>query len=143
MSTRYLLDTNIISHMMHNADGIVALHLQGLILSGAVGKLLTSVVVECELLFGLAKRPSARLQIAYDQQMSGLTVMPLDETVSQHYAQIRFALERAGTPIGPNDTLIAAHALALGCTLVTDNEAEFRRVPGLLVQNWLKEEISP
>jgi tRNA(fMet)-specific endonuclease VapC len=138
MSTRYLLDTNIISHMMHNADGTVALHLQDLIQSGAVDKLLTSVVVECELLFGLAKRPSVRLQTAYDQQMSGLTVMPLDEAVSQHYAQIRLAIERAGTPIGPNDTLIAAHALALGCTLVTDNEVEFRRVPGLLVENWLK-----
>jgi tRNA(fMet)-specific endonuclease VapC len=136
MSARYLLDTNIISHMMHNADGTVALHLQGLIQSGAVDKLLTSVVVECELLFGLAKRPSARLQTAYDQQMSGLTVMPLNEAVSQHYAQIRLALERAGTPIGPNDILIAAHALALDCTLVTDNEDEFRRVPGLRVENW-------
>jgi tRNA(fMet)-specific endonuclease VapC len=138
MSASYLLDTNIISHMMHNADGIVALQLKSLIQSGAVEQLYTSVVVQSELLFGLAKRPLARLQTAYTQQMTGLTVMPLDENVSQHYATVRLALERAGTPIGPNDIFIAAHALALGCTLVTDNEAEFRRVPGLQVDNWLK-----
>ena len=139
MSTSYLLDTNIISHMMHNADGTVAHRLQSLIQSGAVDKIFTSVIVQSELLFGLAKRPSTRLHTAYTQQMSGLTVAPLDEAVSQHYAAIRLALERAGTPIGPNDTLIAAHALALGCTLVTDNETEFRRVPDLQVDNWLKQ----
>jgi tRNA(fMet)-specific endonuclease VapC len=138
MSVSYLLDTNIISHMMHNADGIVALRLQSLIQSGAVEKLYTSVVVQSELLFGLAKRPSPRLQTAYALQMTGLTVMPLDENVSQHYATVRLALERAGTPIGPNDIFIAAHTLALGCTLVTDNEAEFHRVPRLQIDNWLK-----
>jgi tRNA(fMet)-specific endonuclease VapC len=51
---------------------------------------------------------------------------------------VRKALENAGTPIGANDLLIAAHALTLDCTLVTDNEAEFRRVPGLRVENWLE-----
>lgn len=55
----------------------------------------------------------------------------------QHYATIRTHLEKACTPIGPNDMLIAAHALALDCTLVTDNDTEFRRVPGLRVENWL------
>ena len=54
-----------------------------------------------------------------------------------YHVTIRTHLEKAGTPIGPNDFLIAAHALALDCTLVTDNEAEFLRVPGLRVENWL------
>ena len=136
VSANYLLDTNTISHMMHNADGIVARRLQHLMQTGAVNRLYTSVVVQSELLFGLAKRPSARLQSAYEQQMSGLTVMPIDEVVSHRYAAVRLALSRAGTPIGPNDTFIAAHALALGYTLVTDNEDEFRRVAGLKVENW-------
>lgn len=136
VSANYLLDTNTISHMMHNADGIVARRLQHLMQTGAVNRLYTSVVVQSELLFGLAKRPSARLQSAYEQQMSGLTVMPIDEVVSHSYAAVRLALSRAGTPIGPNDTFIAAHALALGYTLVTDNEDEFRRVAGLKVENW-------
>ena len=66
--------------------------------------------------------------------------MPLDLSVSGHYAHIRTHLERFGTRIGPNDTLIAAHALALDCTLVTGNEPKFRRVPGFRVENWLAQE---
>ena len=62
-------------------------------------------------------------------------VLPLDADGVPAYARLRTLLERAGTPIGPNDMLIAAHALALGCTLVTAN-AEFDRVPGLRVENW-------
>ena len=63
-------------------------------------------------------------------------VLPLDDIVGTHYARLRTHLEQAGTPIGANDTLIAAHALALGATLVTA-DAEFQRVPGLRVENWL------
>ena len=62
----------------------------------------------------------------------------MDGNVIQHYANVRAHLERMGTPIGPNDTLIAAHALTLNCTLVTDNETGFLRVPGLKVENWLR-----
>ena len=102
----YLLDTNIISHMMVNADGLAAQCAQRLI----------------------AKDPSV--------QMSALLVMPLDEAVALHYARLRADLEAKGTPIGPNDTLIAAHALALDATLVS-GDAEFCRVPGLRVENWL------
>jgi tRNA(fMet)-specific endonuclease VapC len=138
MSTNYLLDTNIISHMMHNSQGVVALYLENLINNDPTHKFFTSIVVQSELLFGLAKRPTAKLQQAYEQQMAGLTVMPIDDAVSHSYAAVRLALSRAGTPIGPNDTFIAAHALALGYTLVTDNEDEFRRVVGLKVENWSK-----
>jgi tRNA(fMet)-specific endonuclease VapC len=73
--------------------------------------------------------------------MDSLEILPLGSEVAERYAHIRTALERLGTPIGPNDTLIAAHALALDCTLVTGNEGEFRRVPGLRVENWLTQEI--
>lgn len=63
--------------------------------------------------------------------------MPFDAEVAAHYANLRTVLEEAGTPIGPNDTFIAAHALALGATLVTA-DAEFTRVPGLKIENWLQ-----
>jgi tRNA(fMet)-specific endonuclease VapC len=62
---------------------------------------------------------------------------PINHDVVPYYVTIRTHLEKAGTPIGPNDFLIAAHALALDCTLVTDRETEFSRVPGLRVENWL------
>ena len=72
--------------------------------------------------------------------MTSMPVLPLDDAVPAHYATIRAHLERQGTPIGPNDTLIAAHALALDATLVSAN-AEFARVPGLRVENWLLSSI--
>ena len=136
----YLLDTNIISHMMVNADGLAAQCARRLIAQDPSVQMCTSVVVQCELAFGLAKRPSTRLQKALDFQLSALLVMPLDETVVLHYARLRADLEAKGTPIGPNDALIAAHALALDATLVS-GDAEFRRVTGLRVENWLTQEI--
>jgi tRNA(fMet)-specific endonuclease VapC len=65
-------------------------------------------------------------------------VIPLQPPADRHYAQLRAELERVGKPIGANDMFIAAHALALGCTLVTDNVREFCRVKNLTVENWLR-----
>ncbi len=98
--------------------------------------MVTSVIVQCELLYGLTRKPSPRLQAGYDLQMAQLPVLDLDESVTQHYATLRAYLEQLGTPIGPNDALIAAHALALDATLVSA-DAEFGRVPGLKLENWL------
>ena len=66
-----------------------------------------------------------------------MTAIPLDERSDRHYADIRAALERAGTPIGNHDLFIAAHARSRGMTLVTHNMREFERVPGLQVEDWL------
>jgi len=132
----YLLDTNAISHIMRNTDGAVARRYRQRLLSPEPCQMVTSVVVQCELAFGLLKRPSPRLQAVYDIQMSQLPVLALDADAATHYAQLRTALERAGTPIGANDALVAAHALALDATVVSD-DAEFLRVPGLRVENWL------
>ena len=140
MSQRYLLDTNIISNMMRDASGVAAQRFGRVIKEVELSYFCTSVVVECELRFGMARKPNPRLELAYDRVMPSLEILPLGSEVADHYAQVRAALERLGTPIGPNDTLIAAHALALDCTLVTGNEAEFRRVPGLRVENWLVED---
>ncbi len=134
MSTTFLLDTNTISHIMRQPGGLAAKRADQM---GANERLCTSVIVQFELRFGLAKNPSQRLQTSYDVTMAGIDVLPLEASAAADYARIRALLESKGKPIGANDLLIAAHALALDATLVTDNEAEFRRVPGLKVENWL------
>ena len=136
--TLFLLDTNIISALMKDRSGTDTARVREWGLRTPDCTLATSVVVQCELLFGLARHGSPRLQAAFDIQMQNLVVLPLDETVGPHYAKLRARLEQTGTPIGANDTLIAAHALALGATLVTA-DIEFTRVPGLQVENWLQQ----
>ena len=133
----FLLDTNIVSALMRDRSGTDTARIRQWGQRTPDCKVVTSVVVQYELLFGLVRHGSARLQAAFDIQMQNLAVLPLDETVGPHYAKLRAHLEQAGTPIGANDTLIAAHALALGATLVTAN-AEFSRVPGLQIENWLQ-----
>lgn len=136
-----MLDTNIISDLMRNPQGKSNHRLQQLMASMPELKVCASLVADCEISFGLQRKPSKLLQQAYANLLQVVEIIPLDLSVTSYYANIRTHLERLGTPIGPNDTLIAAHALALDCTLVTDNEAEFRRVPGLRVENWLNEVV--
>lgn len=133
----YLLDTNIISDMMRNPTGRAA---QGARQRGRQDNtrgIVTSVVVQCELLYGLRRSGSSRWQHPYRVTMESLDVLPLDPQTAMAYANLRNQLESAGTPIGPMDTLIAAHALALGATLVSA-DTEFTRVPGLQLENWLQ-----
>ena len=137
-SQLWLLDSNAITALMKQPQGLAAQRMSEALSSQVDAEMCTSSVVVCEMQFGLLKNSSSRLLTAYSQTMLGVVVYPLDEAVAKHYAQIRLHLAKAGTPIGPNDTLIAAHALALEAILVTDNETEFRRVPGLHVENWLR-----
>jgi tRNA(fMet)-specific endonuclease VapC len=133
-----LLDTNIISDLMRHPAGKVATQIQQLARELPDGRICTSTVVDCELRFGVARKGSARLAHAYGRAMSVIDVRDLPASAAPIYADVRAHLEQLGTPIGANDLLIAAHALALDATLVTDNEDEFRRVPGLVVENWLR-----
>jgi tRNA(fMet)-specific endonuclease VapC len=135
--TTFLLDTNIISALMKDRSGTDTARVRQWGLRTPDCTLVTSVVVQYELLFGLARHGSPRLQAAYEIQMQNLVVLPLDEVVGPQYAKLRAHLEQAGTPIGANDTLIAAHALSLRATLVTA-DTEFARVPDLKVENWLQ-----
>ena len=135
---RWLLDTNIISALMRNPSGEVAANMTTALRGFEGARICTSVIVDCELQFGLQKSQSARYRQAYEVTMGAIETLPLEGQVARQYASIRDYLQQRGTPIGPNDMLIAAHALALDCTLVTDNEEEFRRVPGLRVENWLR-----
>lgn len=132
----YLLDTNIVSDLMRNASSPALLRIQALLAGSQHVQLCTSVVVQCELLFGLQRASSPRWRSRFDEAMVLLQVLPVDDSVCALYAALRTQLEKAGTPIGPNDALIAAHALALGATLVSA-DAEFLRVQHLVVENWL------
>jgi tRNA(fMet)-specific endonuclease VapC len=98
-----------------------------------------SSITLSELEYGVAKSVDpGRNRLALAEFMTPLNVLPYDDAVAPVYGRVRVELEQAGTPIGPLDTMIAAHALSLGLTVVTDNEREFRRVSGLKVQNWAK-----
>ena len=134
MSRLYLLDTNILSHLVRQPQGPVADHIAD------VGEayVLTSVIVACELRYGAARRGSKKLTRQVEAVLSAMTIKPLESDVERVYASIRVALERKGTPIGAHDMLIAAHARTIDAVCVTDNVAEFRRVPALKVENWVK-----
>jgi tRNA(fMet)-specific endonuclease VapC len=138
MASLWLLDTNIISGLMRAPSGPIAQQLAQRLQQIEDVEIGTSVIVDCELRFGLAKNPTARLMNAYRVTMAAVKLFNFESNAVQRYANLRDYLEGQGTPIGPNDMLIAAHALALECTLVTDNEEEFRRVPGLRVENWAR-----
>ncbi|MBA3891008.1 MAG: PIN domain-containing protein [Gemmatimonadaceae bacterium] len=96
----------------------------------------TSPVVAGELRFGAHRSGHAALIARVDQLLARLTVVPIDDAVARSYAGVRRALERAGTPIGPNDLWIAAQALADQRVVVTGNVREFQRVVGLDVEDW-------
>ena len=130
---RYLLDTNVLSDLLRNPGGLAA---QRVALMGEA-TICTSIVVACELRYGAAKKGSARLSERVEIVLGSLEVLPLDKESDRRYAEIRSQLEQRGRPIGPNDLLIAAHALALDLTLVTHNVEEFSRVPDLKIENWL------
>ncbi|MBS1225356.1 MAG: putative nucleic acid-binding protein, contains domain [Proteobacteria bacterium] len=132
---RYLLDTNMVSDLARHPDGRVVRRIAAV----GVERIGISIIVACELRFGVIKSGSQRLARHVNLVLEQVAILPLEPPVEEHYADIRNTLERAGTPIGPNDLLIAAHARALGLMLVTDNVREFSRVPGLRVENWLAE----
>ncbi|MCU0830396.1 MAG: type II toxin-antitoxin system VapC family toxin [Rhizobiaceae bacterium] len=130
----YLLDTNILSHLVRFPTGSAAIRIAQI----GSNEVFTSIVVAAEARFGAAKKGSELLTSKIENILTRLRVEPFDAPADLHYADIRHHLERSGTPISPNDMLIAAHALGLGATLVTANETEFSRVPGLKIENWLR-----
>lgn len=131
-----MLDTNAVSDLMYDPLGGVG---QRMLLVGA-GRICTSLVVVAELRFGVSKSGSARLAGQLTTVLSGLSVQPWSAPSDECYADIRVDLQKQGQMIGANDLLIAAHALALNCILVTDNLREFSRVRGLRVENWLRDD---
>lgn len=133
MPQPYLLDTSILSHLVRDPQGKVTARI------AEVGEenVLTSIIVACELRCGAAKRGSRRLTRQVEAVLGAIAILPFEAGADRQYAAIRATLEKRGTPIGAHDLLIAAHARAIEAICVTDNVAEFRRVPALKIENWL------
>jgi tRNA(fMet)-specific endonuclease VapC len=130
---RYLLDTNIVSDLIRNPQGRAAEQIRKV----GEAQVCTSIIVAAELRYGAAKKGSPRLTAQLEAVLGGLDVLPFEAPADAAYGHIRAKLEQGGTPIGGNDLLIAAQAVALGCTIVTGNDREFARIKGLRCENWL------
>lgn len=133
MVPHYLLDTNICIYIRQKKPQTILRRFERL----TVGEAAISVITYGELMYGAEKSVQRAVRLRYLQELTSLIpVLPLPEAGGDVYGQIRAALEKAGAIIGNNDLWIAAHAKAEGLTLVTNNEREFKRVPGLMVENW-------
>lgn len=132
---KYLLDTNICIYLIRRKPEIVLKRIQGL----QVSDLGISSITLSELEYGVAKsRKQEQNKLALTEFLTPIEIMPFDDMAAKHYGELRAYLEKRGTPIGSLDMLIAAHAVSLQSTLVTNNESEFTRVPGLKIENWTK-----
>lgn len=133
----WMLDTDILVYFINRKPGFerIARRMSG----RSPGEVRLSAITLAELRFGIEK---GEFRTEDGKTLEGLLeLLQVDDfpgRAAQDYGEIRASLERSGRKIGPNDLLIAAHARSLGAVLVTNNEREFRRVPGLTVQNWLK-----
>ena len=127
-----MLDTNVVWDLVRRPDGPAARRAAAL----EPGSVAISIVVEGELRYGAQRRGSSRLTRQLEAVLSAIEALPLAEPAQRHYGIIRNALERVGRPVGHNDLWIAAHAIALGATLVTNNLGEFGRVAGLGIEDW-------
>ncbi len=131
---RFMLDTDCCISLIKRKPAEVLRRLTSL----AAGEAGLSAVTLAELRFGVAKSAEReRNNRALDEFLLPLEIADFDEAAADSYGKVRAGLEAAGTPIGPLDTMIGAHALNLGAVLVTHNTREFRRIPGLTVEDWL------
>ena len=132
--TRFLLDTNIVSDLVRHPRGAVAERVREI----GEAMICTSIIVAAELRYGATKKGSRRLASQLEAVLGALEVVPFEAPADRIHGLIRTRLERIGKPIGGNDLLIAAQAIALGRTIVTDNESEFARIDDLPHENWLR-----
>jgi len=133
---RYLLDTNICIYLIKEKPAQVLDKFR----SHSVGQIGVSSITVSELWYGVANSERRKVnERALKQFMLPLTISEYDDRAAEAYGKIRTALEKEGQPIGAMDLLIAAHAVSMGVTLVTNNEREFSRVPDLIVENWVRE----
>jgi tRNA(fMet)-specific endonuclease VapC len=131
---RYLLDTNIVSALIRDPQGRITPRIREV----GEAQVCTSVIVAAELRYGASKKGSPRLAVQLEAVLSVLEILPFEAPADATYGLLRTRLERAGQPVGGNDLLIAAQALALGLILVTDKENEFGQIEGLACENWLR-----
>lgn len=128
---RYLLDADTVSYALRGQGQVAAR-----ILEHAPSELCISSITLAELRFGAETKKSQKLRKAIRSFVKDMPVLPFDEAAAERFAKVAADLAGSGTPIGVLDTLVAAQALSLGLTVVTNNTRHFRRVPGLRVENW-------
>ena len=128
---RYMLDTNVVSHLIKAHPAVVRR-----VTATPMASLCISAITEGELLFGLAKRPAAKqLHLAVREFLKRVDVLPWDSPVAKHYGAVRADMERQGKLLAPLDMLIGAHALSASAVLVTNDQA-FQRVGDLQTEDW-------
>jgi tRNA(fMet)-specific endonuclease VapC len=130
----FMLDTNILSDILRNANGGAARMLE----NHGLDAVCTSAIVASELRYGVTKKASPRLAADVDYLLTRIAVLDYPSAAATTYGLLRADLERRGMVIGANDLLIAAHARSLDLTLVTDNIGEFSRIDGLKLENWIE-----
>lgn len=135
--TTYMLDTCICSFIMRELPESVLQRLAAEVSQG--NRIVISAVTYAEMRFGqIGKKASAKHKMLVDEFVKRLdAVLPWDQRAVDATVEVMRTLAEVGTPIGPNDTAIAGHAIASGCTLVTNNVREFGRVPGLVYEDWV------
>ncbi len=132
---KFILDTNICIYIIkQKPSGVIERFKRA-----EISQIGISSITLSELLYGVSKssKPEQN-QIALTQFVAPLEILPYGNEAAQYYGDLRAQLEKQGTPIGSLDMLIAAHALSIDCTLVTNNEKEFIRIPNLKIDNWAK-----
>lgn len=130
----WMLDTNICSYILRERPASV----KARFLRQPPGRIAVSSVVAAELYYGAARHPKgAAIRGSIEQLLNGLTILAWDRAAADAYGTLRAQLERKGQLIGALDLQIAAHALVTGAILVTNNQREFSRVPGLKLENWI------
>jgi len=132
---QYMLDTNVCIYIIKQKPADVIERFK----QTDISEISISSITLSELFYGVSKssKPEQNF-MALTQFVAPLEILPFGGEASQFYGDLRAYLEKQGTPIGSLDMLIAAHALSLASTLVTNNEKEFNRVPNLNIENWLK-----
>lgn len=130
---KYMLDTNIVIYTMKNRPDSVRERFKK-----HHGRMCISSITYMELVYGAERSSNPdRNLTSLEGFVARMDVLPLDDSAAAHAGQIRAELARLGMPIGPYDQLIAGHARSQGLVLVTNNEKEFARVPGLRTENWV------
>ncbi|HWG18380.1 MAG TPA: type II toxin-antitoxin system VapC family toxin [Acidobacteriaceae bacterium] len=131
-----MLDTDISSYVMKRSSPPLLKKL----LTIPLGQISISAITKSELMYGVDISPRPQQdRSALDAYLDYVRVLDYPGEAADHYGKIRAELRRRGTIIGANDLLIAAHARSAGLILITNNTREFKRVPGLLLENWSKE----
>ncbi len=132
---RYMLDTNTASYIIKGEPAVIREHL----LNVAMASVCISAITEAELLRGVARKPEAkRLPVVVKEFLLRVEILPWDSDAADAYAQLRTACENEGKPLGAMDMLIAAHSVAVGAILITNDKAFYNVEHHLLLEDWTK-----